>query len=188
MRRGVVALLAAVLVLALAAPAGAAQLVGTDTEGDVPFRRGDIVNFRVLHGNTHVDLRLRTDRGGSPVNVWPNRQTMIRWRIDTELTPGPEFAADLFIDRGEDTVFLGRVVDLSDHSTTCTAQQFVNGPSTVRNDRTLYAIRFPDDCIGDPAAIRVRATFRWNPGAPGGASVTDFAPNGGPTTPVAEPV
>jgi len=190
LRRGVAAVLVSLLALVAFAPgAGADQVELTDPAGDVPYQRGDITRIKVIHRSNNLDLRVRTRVGGQPVNNWPNLQTYIRWRIETDPNqPGPEYFADLRLLRGVDTVFVGRVRDA--HTNTlmpgCGADQFAPTPtalvSAIGNE---YRYQFLRGCIGAADPIRVRATFRWDNGVANvGPVYTDYAPNGGPTGPI----
>jgi hypothetical protein len=173
--------------LLLAPPAAAAEAAGDDPAGDVPFPRGDIVRWRVDHEAQHVDLRVRTQLGGHPVERWPNRATRVQWRISTAPAAGPEYFADIVIVRGVDTVLLGRVRRLSDDRVTCQAQEHVVDAHLVETSRNLYRFRFQRRCLGNPRpnAIRARATFIWDPGVAGVGPVhTDYAPDEGPTPPL----
>jgi hypothetical protein len=177
-------------ILLLAPPAAADEVQGSDPSGDVPFALGDLISFRAIHGPAGVDLRVRTLMGGNPENVWPNRATRIRWRLDTNFAhPGPEFFADIQIATGVDTVMLGRVRRVSNGHLLCSAQNHVPGASLVTASGNQYRFRFPRSCIGAPLSFRARATFIWDNNPPNvGPVFTDFAPNGGPTAPIETPV
>jgi hypothetical protein len=173
-------------VLALAQPAGAEQVQANDPANDVPYDRGDITFFRAIHSSSALDLRLRTQLGGNPENVWPNKQTYIQWRIDTDFEhAGPEYYAEIRIATGEDTVMLGRVKRVSDNHVMCTAQNHVPGDNIVVQQLNTYRFKFLRGCVGAPNELRVRATFRWDDGnANVGPVYTDYAPNAGPTQPL----
>jgi hypothetical protein len=188
LRRALAAAAIGVLsLLLLAPPASAAGAQGTDPAGDVPFAKGDLISWRVIHGASAIDLRVRTRQGGHPVNNWPNTVTRIRWRIDTAPAAGPEYYADIVIATGVDTVILGKVRRVSDNAVIphCTAQEHVDGDSLVETSGNLYRFRFLRGCVDEPNALRARATFIWDNGAANVGPVhTDFAPNNGPVGPL----
>ena len=173
---------------ALAAPAGPAgvrgEAHGNDPANDVPYDRGDITSFKAINGAGTVDLRVRTQLGGNPENVWPNTATRIRWRLDTGPSSGPEYYADIVIATGEDTVMFGKVRRLSDNHITCQAQHHVDGNNLVTAIANQYRFQFLRGCIGAPITLRARATFIWDNGAAGGPTNIDYAPNAGPTAPI----
>ena len=176
-------------ILLLAPPAGAEEVQGNDPPGDVPVARGDLTFFRAIHGPARIDLLVRTLMGGNPENVWPNRATRIRWRLDTMFAaPGPEYYADIVIATGVDTVMLGKVRRVSDNHLMCSAQNHVPGDNTVAQAGNVYRFRFLRGCIGAPLSFRARATFIWDSNQPNvGPVFIDFAPNGGPTGPIHTP-
>jgi hypothetical protein len=186
-RRLPLVLIAAVLgVLLLAPPASAEQYSLDDPANDVPYDRGDITSIVVKHTSAKVILNLRTALGGNPENVWPNKQTYIRWNIDTNFgQAGPEYWADIRIATGVDTVMLGRVRRVSDNQLMCSAQNHVPGDNVVSTAQNLYRFAFLRGCVGAPGQLRARATFRWDNGNPNvGPVYTDYAPNGGPSLPL----
>ncbi len=191
LRRGFAVLLVTLLTLVAFAPgADAAEIQRTDPVGDVPYQRGDITRIRVIHRSANVDLRVRTRLGGQPVNNWPNLQTYVRWRIETDPNvPGPEYFADLRLLRGVDTVFVGRIRDAHTNALVpgCGADQYApTGNALVSAVGNEYRYQFLRGCIGAADPIRARATFRWDNGRPNvGPVYTDYAPNGGPTGPIA---
>lgn len=187
MRRLLLVLSAAIFgILCLAPPAGAEEQQGNDPANDVLYDRGDLISYRAIHGSAKVDLRVRTAVGGNPENFWPNRQTYIRWNIDSNFAhAGPEYYADIRIATGEDTVMLGKVRRVSNNAVMCSAQNHVPGDNLVSQQGSLYRFQFLRGCVGAPAELRARATFRWDNGAPNvGPVYTDFAPNNGPTQPL----
>ena len=184
MRRALIAFAVAVLaVVGLALPASANQYGIDDAADDVPYDRGDITSMVAKHTSAKLILNLRTAVGGNPENVWPNKQTYIRWRIDTDFgAAGPEYYADIRIATGVDTVMLGRVRRVSDNQLMCSAQNHVPGDNVVAQAQNLYKFAFLRGCIGAPAQVKVRATFRWDNGNPNvGPVYTDYSPDGGPT-------
>lgn len=187
LRRGMVAVLVAFLALAGAmSPADAAVASGTDAVGDVPYDRGNITSFRAEHTSAQVDLRVRTRRGGQPVNNWPNRASYIRWRINTDTDAAPEYFADLRLvfSTGE-TLFVGQVRYANDQSLVpnCQVVQYGgNADIAVSAMGNEYRFRFLRGCVGAPVTLRARATFRWDAGAANvGPVYTDFAPGNGST-------
>jgi hypothetical protein len=186
-RRSLLALTIAVVALVGSAlPASAGQYALDDPANDVPYDRGDITSIVVKHTSAKVILNLRTALGGNPENVWPNRQTYIRWNIDTAFgQPGPEYYADIRIATGVDTVMIGRVRRVSDNQLMCSAQNHVPGNNVVAQAQNLYKFAFLRGCVGAPATLRARATFRWDAGNPNvGPVYTDYAPQHGPSLPV----
>ena len=177
--------IALLAVLGLAPPASAEQYGLDDPANDVPYDRGDITSIVVKHTSAKVILNLRTALGGNPENVWPNRQTYIRWNIDTVFNdPGPEYYADIRIARGVDTVMVGQVryADSNTIVPNCTAQNHVVDDNVVAQAQNLYKFAFLRGCVGAPSQVRVRATFRWDNGNPNvGPVYTDYAPDGGPS-------
>ena len=189
MRRLLLALTVAVLgVLMLAPPASAEQYGLDDPANDVPYDRGDITSIVIKHTSAKVILNLRTALGGNPENVWPNKQTYIRWNIDTNFgQAGPEYYADIRIATGVDTVMLGQVRYASNNQLVpnCSAQNHVPGDNVVAQAQNLYKFAFLRGCVGAPSQLRARATFRWDNGNPNvGPVYTDYAPNGGPSLPL----
>jgi hypothetical protein len=186
-RRLLLVLTVAVLgVVMLAPPASAEQYGLDDAVNEVPYDRGDITSITIKHTSAKLILNLRTALGGNPENVWPNRQTYIRWKIDTNFgAAGPEYYADIRIARGVDTVMIGRVRRVSDNQLMCSAQNHVPGNNVVAQAQNLYKFAFLRGCVGAPSELRARATFRWDNGNPNvGPVYTDYAPNGGPSLPL----
>ena len=187
MRRALLALtIAMVAVLGLALPTSAEQFGIDDAANDVPYDRGDITSIVVKHTAAKVILNVRTAVGGNPEMVWPNKQTYIRWNIDTNFGhAGPEYHADIRIGVGVDVVMIGRVRRVSDNQLMCSAQNHVPGDNVVAQSQNLYKFAFLRGCVGAPSQLRARATFRWDNGNPNvGPVYTDYAPDGGPTLPL----
>jgi hypothetical protein len=186
------AIVAGLLALvSLAGPAAADEITVNDPAGDVAYARGDIISARAIHGSSKVDLRVRSSRGGQPVSTWPNRASYIRWRIDSDfMDPGPEYFVDLrLVQQGAGNVFMGQVryADTNQLVPNCQVAQGAGNPDLlVSAQQNLYRFQFLRGCVGAPNELKARATFVWDAGAAGvGPVYTDYAPNGGPTGPLA---
>lgn len=172
--------------LGAVSPAAAEEVTRNDARGDVPYARGDLIGMTATTiGDSALDLKVRVARNGHPVNTWPNTNVRVRWFLDTDpMRNGPEYWADIVIQTGADTVLRGIVHDAETNAVQCTADENVPGPNTVSSSRNRQRFRFVRGCIGVPGDVRVRASMRWDPGAPGGPTVTDFSPNASSVGPI----
>lgn len=171
-------LASALAIVSTATPAEAEVIQVTDPRGDEPEARGDILRFRLQHGDWVV-LTLRPRRPANPFtsSAWQEGVSRVEWQIDTNgrgSVAGWEYWGYLDAANGRlraEVIRNGGVV-------TCRARaSFPNA--------SAYQIRFRRSCIGNPARIKIYGWLLYDTDLSNrGAETFDRFPDRGWSSPV----
>jgi hypothetical protein len=165
LRWSVVVALFAIGLGVLAEPAAAEVHRGTDPRGDERMARGDVLAYRVDHGDWIV-FRVRPRRPANPYTApaWQAGVTRVEWLIDTNGSGGVAGWEYWAYADGDGGRFTAEVIRRGGQPA-CTAR-------ATFPDGEAYQVRFRRSCIGDPSRIKVRGVLLYdgllsNPGPEG---------------------
>lgn len=165
-------------VSATAVPASADVIQVPDPRGDEQPARGDVLSFRVQHGDW-VILRVHPRRTANPYTsrAWQEGVTRIEWQIDTNgrgSVAGWEYWGYLNGRNGR----LQAEIIRNGGEPACTA-------TASFPDASAYQIRFRRSCIGNPARAKVYGVLLYDADLDNqGAETYDVFPNRGWSSPV----
>ena len=145
-------------------------------------RAADIVQSHVVYSRKAIVFAVQTDQSADPRQDprWASDSTFISWELDTNGDSAPDYEIQYSLTEGTPVAGLSRLSD-ADAASVCEAEA---GYMTEG-----YAVGFDPACIGGPAAISYRVTIYYDtdPSNEEADVVTDVAPDGGLSRPVARP-
>ena len=150
-----------------AAPSPYTMLDRVGTEN--VYRRNDIRSVTIVNGST-IAITVRTREGANPAShpAWRNRQTLLGLKLIT--TPGPYDDYRLALQGRPNGPPALTLIEPSG-AVTCAGLTF----EFVGSDRYRFVI--PRSCVEDPATIRLKVQYFFDP--PVGPGRLDEAPNVG---------
>jgi hypothetical protein len=145
-------------------------------------RAADIVQSHAIYNPKAVVFALQTDQSADPRQDphWASDTSYISWELDTNGDAVPEYEIQYSLDEGTPIAGVSRLGD-ADAASVCEAEAgYLTEGLTVAFDPT---------CIGRPAAFSYRVTIYYDtdPTNEEADVVTDVAPDGGLSKPVARP-
>lgn len=136
------------------------------------YRKNDIRSVRIVHGST-VELTVRTREGVNPAThaAWRDPDTGLAFGLIT--TPGPYDDYRIFL--------TGRPNGPRPPRLLASPGVRVDCPSLAFDylDGNRYRFTFARSCISDPAGLRVRAAYNFDP--PGPAQWVNHSDGAGPS-------
>lgn len=165
----------------LADPAGDTVADGSGRPLSDP--RGDIVRAGAVYGPAGVTFALQVQRPADPRadERWAAASTYAQWEVDTNGDALPDFEVQYFF------------VDADNLGGSVSKPGDGGAPLCAVNSGTYsddgYKLTVDPACLGDPASVAYRASLYYdtNPTDENAEVVTDTAPNGGWSTPIARP-
>jgi hypothetical protein len=178
---------------ATTAPANAARTTATfkDPAGDTIVqdsgkataeRRADIVQSHVSYGAKDLVFAVLTDDPVDPGQDpnWASDSTFVAWELDTDGDAVPDYEVQFAFSDGMPVAGVSRPGD-TDGSSVCEAE------AAYTAER--YAVGVDPECIGRPASLSYHVAIYYDrdPKNEDSDVVTDLAPDGGLSRPVARP-
>jgi hypothetical protein len=145
-----------------------------------PNNRVDIVRSQATNQPRGIVLTAQPAEPADPTKDpnWTSDSSFVAWQLDTTGDGRPDFEVQFFVVDGSAAGFMTRVGDTSDEAF-CDIEA-----GWVSNN---YAVGFDPACVGSPATFSYRVTINYDsdPKNPDGDVLTDTAPDGGMSRPVA---
>jgi hypothetical protein len=145
-------------------------------------RAADIVQSHAIYNPKAIVFALQTDQSADPRQDphWASESSYISWELDTNGDAKPEYEIQFSLDEGTPIAGVSRLGD-ADATSVCEAEAgYLTEGLTVA---------FDPACIDRPPAFSYRVTIYYDTDPTNEAAdvVTDVAPDGGLSKPVARP-
>jgi hypothetical protein len=143
--------------------------------------RADIVHSAVAYAPNAVLLTVQVRQPVDPRQDpnWASESTYLAWELDTNGDAKPDYDIQYFLDSGALVAGVSRVGD-TDGAAACDAEAGY-GPDG-------YTVAFAPECLGSPSfSYRVSMYYDSDPKNENAPLVSDVAPDGGLSRPVARP-
>ncbi len=161
-------------------PAGDTVVDGSGASRAEPA--ADIVSTRAAYQSGAIVLAVGVRQPSDPAQDphWASDNTYLVWEIDTNGDGTPDFQVQYFLDSGAPVAGVSHPND-TDAASLC--------PTEAGYSAAGYTVAFDPACVGRPASFAYRVTIYYdtNPKNEDADVVTDVAPNGGLSRPVARP-